>query len=254
MMQEVELPSSFTNVRCQGVRRQHTCMQNAPVIDLPHLFLHSDCTAHAATGGKKHAQEIPFCSGPSPPALHCKRTNDASNVEEVPSVGTLVEDTQTDETQAKPADSRKRYPQPSRVAQNAVCEYVGMLACGLVPAHAMLSHLGTSIDGEVNIWSWDGLMAGSTVTHAVQACMDKVLEGTWPWACVLLHGFRHSPFAWKEKDAADEELQRLVRVGGRKRGHLAAAAGESVGTLLLLPGNYACLIAMSGAGDHFCKF
>ena len=97
-------------------------------------------------------------------------------------------------------------------------------------------------------------MGGSTVTHAVQACMDRVVAGQWPWACILLHGLCQSPFAWKGKEERDVELQRMTRNGGRKSGHAHGSAGQSVGALLLLPGKHVCLIAMSGAGDNFCKF
>lgn len=245
-MQEVDLPASFTNVRCQGVRSHHTCMDKAPILDLPRLFLHSDCDPQLA------AQTIPRPESSSS-ALHCKRTRDSA-AEDAPAAGTFMEDSQPNKTQAKPGNSLNQHPQPSRAAQNAVCEYMGMLACGLVPVHAMQSEFGTSIDGEMNVWSWEGLMGGSTVTHAVQACMDKVLGGKWPWACVLLHGLCQSPFSWKGKDAVDEELQKVLRVGGRRSGHVDGAAGESVGAVLLLPGKHACLIAMSGAGDNFCKF
>lgn len=246
MLQEVDLPAVFTGVRCEGVRGTHVCMHNAPVLDLPRLFLDEhNCP-----------QSVPVmaCQGAPPPAVHSKRDRDAAGSEHTAAAGTPTGARAPLTAPPQPCSTLQRYAQPSRAAQHAVCEYVGMLACGAAPAHAMPSSVGTSIDGEIHVWSWEGVMGGLTVTNAVQSCMDKVDAGHWPWACVLLHGLCQSPFAWKGKDDGDAELQRMARAAGRKCGHVDGVAGQSVGALLLLPGRHVCLVAMSGAGDNFCKF
>jgi hypothetical protein len=236
-MQEVPLSASFANARCQSARSHHVCMQKAPILNLPRLFLPSSSDSETISGSQRN----------------CKR--DHHSMEDCLTPGTRNNHDNPDEERTSPsACSLKKCPQPSRAAQSAVCEYIAMLSCGISPAHAMLSGLGEMRDGEMHTWSWEGLIGGSSASHAVHACMEKVADGKWPWACVLLHGFSQSPFAWKRKDTEDEALQKLVRLSGRRCGHVAGAAGESVGALLLLPGSHVCLIAMSETGDNFCKF
>lgn len=196
---------------------------------------------------------------PSKCTLPAKRKNtershtDANKQDEVQDTSMPLQCSRVESPDCESSNWLTQQPMPSAATQSAVCEYLGMLACGISPAQVVLPGVATCSIGEVHVWTWRGILGGATVTHAVEACMDGVLKGNWPWACILLHAFRNSPFAWKGKSCGDEEVQNLARPCGRNH-RQAAEAGEAAGALLLLPGNHVCLLAMSGMGDNFCSF
>lgn len=136
----------------------------------------------------------------------------------------------------------------------ALSEYVGALGCRIKPL--AVGELGVCGAGSVEVHTWSGLVAGDPLRCLIETCRAEMVRGGRAWVVILLHGFKHNPFCWKQRKSDDMAMQRLPGVGVKDSG-VGGTAGpgrESLGAIMLLPGKAICLMCMSGEGDNFCSF
>lgn len=143
---------------------------------------------------------------------------------------------------------------PQHCQYVALCEYIGALSCRIRPL--AVQELGVCAKACVEVRSWTGLLAGTSVPSIVAACRAELLREHRAWTVVLMHGFRSNPFCWNSRQSDDTAMQRVPGVGVKNCG-VGGTPGpgrESIGAVVILPGGAVCLMCMSGEGDNFCNF